>query len=79
MTTEVQIEQSALEIPADARLRLAAKLLASVPGRLQPQLGGAEALDLAARRAAELDGGKVTGLDYRAQMDRVRASIRRCD
>ena len=36
-----------------------------------------QALDLAERRAAELDSGEVKGLDYRAEMQRIRDSLRR--
>lgn len=77
MTSETEIEQSALEIPAKARLRLAAKLLASVPDSSRPAISESEALDLAERRAAELDSGEVKALDYRKEMNRIRASISR--
>lgn len=73
--TQAEIEQVALKIPAKARLRLAAKLLASVPGSARFVLSDSEALDLAERRAAELDSGSVKGLDYRTEMDHIRASL----
>lgn len=76
MTTpsETEIERNAMEFSANARLRLAAKLLASVRDSSRPVLSDNAALDLAEKRAAELDSGGVEGLDYRAEMRRIRAS-----
>lgn len=62
---------------ANARLRLAAKLLANVPDSSSPVLSDNAALDLAEKRAAELDSGEVEGLDYRAEMQRIHASLTR--
>jgi hypothetical protein len=73
--TEIDIECRALEIPADARLRLAAKLLSSVPGAPRLNLNEEQALDLAEKRAEELDSGKVTALDHREEIIRLRSSL----
>lgn len=75
--TEAEIERNALNIPATARLRLAARLLASVPASHRSALGDKEALDLAEQRAAEIDSGEVQSLDYHEQMQRIRASLNR--
>jgi hypothetical protein len=72
---EHDIGRRALEIPPEARLRLAAKLLSNVPSTARSSLSEEEALDLAEKRAEELDSGKVTGLDYREEMDRIRSSL----
>jgi hypothetical protein len=72
---ESEIERDALKIPAHARLRLAAKLLASVPGSSRARLSEKRALDLAEKRAAELDSGEVQGLDYREEMQRIRDTL----
>ncbi|HET7314113.1 MAG TPA: addiction module protein [Salinisphaera sp.] len=74
---ELEIERHALEIPPEARLRLAAKLLSSVPNTARSSLSEEQALDLAEKRAEELDSGKVAGLDYREEMDRIRSSLSR--
>lgn len=73
--TETEIERNALKIPATARLRLAARLLASVPASSRSSLSEEAALDLAEQRAAEIDNGKVEGLDYHEEMQRIRASL----
>jgi len=75
--TETEIERNALKIPASARLRLAARLLASVPASSRSALSEEEALDIAEQRAAEIDSGKVKGLDYHEEMQRIRASLNR--
>jgi hypothetical protein len=75
--TEIDIERRALEIPPEARLRLAAKLLSSIPDTARPSLNEEQALDLAEKRAEELDNGKVMGLDYREEIDRIRSSLSR--
>jgi hypothetical protein len=74
---EHDIERRALEIPPEARLRLAAKLLSSVPNTARSSLSEEEALDLAEKRAEELDSGNVKGLDYREEMDRIRSLLSR--
>jgi len=71
------IERLALEIPPDARLRLAAKLLSSVKDAARPSLSEKEALDLAEQRAEELDRGGVEGLDYHEEIARIRSSLSR--
>lgn len=75
--SEHDIERRALEIAPEARLRLAAKLLSSAPSTARSSLSEEQALDLAEKRAEELDSGKVAGLDYRAEMDRIRSSLSR--
>jgi hypothetical protein len=79
MTThgEYEVERRALGIPPEARLRLAAKLLSSVPGTVRTRLSEEHALDLAEKRADELDSGKVAGLDYREEIGRIRSSLSR--
>jgi hypothetical protein len=74
---EDDIERRALEIPPEARLRLAAKLLSSVPSTARSSLSEQEVLDLAEKRAEELDSGNVAGLDYREEMKRIRQSLSR--
>lgn len=73
--SENTLEQDALQIPPDERLRLAAKLLASVPDSHRPALSKEEALELAEKRAEELDNGDVEGLNYREEMKRIRESL----
>lgn len=73
--TEIDLENDALKIPADARLRLAAKLLASVPDSTRSNLSDQAALDLAQQRARELDTGEKTALDYHDEMKRIRDSL----
>lgn len=73
--SETQIEQDALQIPAKARLRLAAKLLASVPASSRPSLNEEQTLYLAEQRAAELDSGEVEGVDYSEVTQRLRNSF----
>jgi len=73
--SETEIERDALKIPANARLRLAARLLASVPASARPSLNEEQALDLAQTRAVELDSGQTEALDYRQEMQRIRESI----
>jgi hypothetical protein len=75
--SEIDIERRALEIPPEARLRLAAKLLSSVPDTAYSSLTEEQALDLAEKRADEMDNGKVTGLDYREEIDHIRSSLSR--
>jgi hypothetical protein len=75
--SEIDIERRALEIPPEGRLRLAAKLLSSVLGAARPSLNEEQALDLAEKRAKELDSGAVTGLDYREEIARIRSSLSR--
>jgi hypothetical protein len=75
--SEAEIERDALQFPEEARLRLAARLLASVPGSSRPSLSEEEALNLAEKRAAELDSGEVKGLDYRKEIQRIRKSLAR--
>jgi len=65
----------ALGIPPESRLRLAAKLLSSVNGAVRPILSEEEALDLAEKRAKELDHGEVIGLDYREEITRIRSTL----
>lgn len=73
--TVAGIERLALGIPPEARLRLAAKLLSSVEGAARPSMSEEEALNLAEKRAEELDHGEVTGLDYREEITRIRSSL----
>jgi|AntDeeMetagen681_2_1112603.scaffolds.fasta_scaffold21765_2 hypothetical protein len=75
--SEIQLERDALSSPVSARLRLATKLLASVPDSSRPRLNEEQALELAERRAMELDNGEVQGLDYRDEMRRIRDSLSR--
>ncbi|MGH8273025.1 MAG: addiction module protein [Gammaproteobacteria bacterium] len=72
-----KIERDALKIPENARLQLAAKLLASVPASSRPSLSEEQALNLAESRAAEIDNGEIKGLDYREEMQRIRDSLAR--
>lgn len=69
------IERLALGIPPEARLRLATKLLSSVNDATRLSLSEAEALDLAEKRAEELDRGDVKLLDYREEMTHIRSSL----
>lgn len=73
--TELDLENDALKISPDARLRLAARLLASVPDGTHSNLSEQAALDLAERRARELDTGEKTALDYREEMKRIRNTL----
>ena len=73
--TEMDLENDALKIPPDARLRLAARLLASVPSATRSSLSEQAALDLAERRARELDTGEKTALDYHDEMKRIRDTL----
>lgn len=75
--SETEVERNALRIPANGRLRLAARLLASVPSSSRSSLSEKEILDLAEQRAAELDSGEVESRDYREEMKRIRASLNR--
>lgn len=75
MQPETELERDALKISVDARLRLAAKLLASVPGPFRVGIGEEQALDLAEARATELDSGEVEGLSYPDEMQRIRKSL----
>lgn len=72
MNITSELERHALRIPEDDRLRLAAKLLASVPGSSRATLSQKDAVKLAVKRAEELDEGKVKGLNYRNEMKRIR-------
>jgi hypothetical protein len=75
--SEIDIERRALEISPEARLRLAAKLLSSVQDATRPSLSEEQALDLAEKRAEELDNGTAKGLDYREEIARIRSSLSR--
>lgn len=77
ITSETELERDALRISEDDRLRLAAKLLASVPGSSRPSLSQEDAVKLAVKRADEFDEGKVEGLNYRKEMKRIRESLSR--
>jgi len=71
------LENDELKIQADARLRLAARLLASVPVPERSTLSAKQALDLAEQRALELDRGEVRSLDYRNEIEKIRQSLAR--
>lgn len=75
--SELEIERHALKIPPDARLRIAAKLLSSVPLTARSSLSEEQALDLAQKRAAEMDSGVVPGLEFHEEMERIRSSLPR--
>ena len=74
--TDLDIEQDALSLPANLRLRLARKLLCSVPGSVAPLTDDAAALELARKRAAEIDSGQLETLDYHSEMNRIRSLLR---
>ena len=74
--TDHDIEQDALSLPANLRLRLARKLLSSVPGSVTPRAADDADLELARKRAAEIDSGQVETKDYRSEMDQIRSFLR---
>ena len=76
MTTIEQIENDALVLPKRARLRLAAKLLTSVSVDYGMDEDEDSSLRVAEERARELDGGLVQALDYKAEMQRIKDSLK---